>query len=516
MAYCKLSEIDGTSASPVSITHTLTVNYDQTWSLHVHGQTLTPDFCHAIASYPSKLTPEQATSLLRRVDTLKVCMGNPDDRFLELLKAKKGSITGPDGSASAYLDDTPFKLNGVRYCSTVRSSKCQVIGHNVKCESCAKYRSNLRSMYNRWEKRSRKELDLSSHINDRYLITPEKRAKITKLRTKARISHQGVIYLREKIRKLTEQCRETVDDNLHNDLISVMRENREAVSKAYPEGTFRRLFWDEQFKAASLTDSRQMKWHSVIIKWCLNLNLISSAAYHAVSNSNFIKLPSERTLQDYTSYFENKGGFQAEVDQQLVDEVQRLNLPDKGKYFGLLIDEMKIKEGLVYNKHTGKIIGFTKLGDINYTLLKIEQGDDHPPVSKYLLALMVRGTLSSLKFPYAHFATMGVTADMLLPIVDEAINRLECRDLKVISVTADGASPNRKLFHLYSSQDVSVPYKTQNVYSHTGKRWLYFFIDPPHLIKTSRNCWANSGPNGTRHMQVKYISCTCMLVNGDS
>ena len=51
-----------------------------------------------------------------------------------------------------------------------------------------------------------------------------------------------------------------------NDLISVMRENRKAVSKAYTEGTFVRLFLDEQFKAASLTDSRQMIWHPVIIK----------------------------------------------------------------------------------------------------------------------------------------------------------------------------------------------------------------------------------------------------------
>ena len=158
------------NTSPVKITHTLTVNYDQTWSLYVHSQTLKPDFCHTIASYPLKLTSEQNTYLLKRVDALNDCMGNPDDRFLELLKTKKGSIIGPDGPLSAYLDDTPFKMNGVRYCSTVRSSNCQVIGHNVKYESCAKYKSNLRYMYNHWKKCSRKELDLSSHINDRYLV----------------------------------------------------------------------------------------------------------------------------------------------------------------------------------------------------------------------------------------------------------------------------------------------------------------------------------------------------------
>ena len=167
----------------------------------------------------------------------------------------------------------------------------------------------------------------------------------------------------------------------------------------------------------------------------------------------------------------------------------------------------------MYNKHTGKIIGFTKLGDINDTLLKIEQVDDRPSVSKYLLALMVRSTLSNLNFPYG---TLGVTADMLLPIVDEAIYRLESRGLKVISITAGGASPNRKMFQLHSSQHDSlpVPYKTPNVYSPNGKRWLYFYVDPPHLVKTTRNCWANSGPCGTRHMQVHVIStCMVLLIN---
>ena len=112
------------------------------------------------------------------------------------------------------------------------------------------------------------------------------------------------------------------------------------------------------------------------------MKLISRAACHAVIGSNFIKLPSDRTLIDYTNYFENKGGFQTEVDQQLFDEVERLKLPDNRKYFGLLVDEMQIKEGLVYSEYTGKIIGLTKLGDRNDTLLKIEQVHVRPSAAK--------------------------------------------------------------------------------------------------------------------------------------
>ena len=40
-----------------------------------------------------------------------------------------------------------------------------------------------------------------------------------------------------------------------------------------------------------------------MIKWCLNLKLLSTSSYHALRTSGFVTLPSERTLRDYTSYF---------------------------------------------------------------------------------------------------------------------------------------------------------------------------------------------------------------------
>ena len=252
--------------------------------------------------YPVKLSPDTVSDLLNKLDSLRLCVGNPDSRFIQLLKAKKGKIVATNGSVSAYIDGTPTELNGVKYPETVRSSKCDIIGHTVKCEACGKYRSNLRTMHNRWQKRGEKEIDISNHINDRYLYTPEKTAKMTKLRKKARTSSQGVLYLQEKVRKLCENCGNTVDESLHSDLFTIMKENREQINSTYPEGSFARLFWEEQFKAATVKDPRQMRWHPTIIKWCLNLKLISGAAYHAVGASNFIKLPSERTLRDYTNY----------------------------------------------------------------------------------------------------------------------------------------------------------------------------------------------------------------------
>ena len=38
----------------------------------------------------------------------------------------------------------------------------------------------------------------------------------------------------------------------------------------------------------------------------------------------------------------------------------------------LLIDEIYVKEDLVYDKHTGALIGFTFLGETNDHLLKVK------------------------------------------------------------------------------------------------------------------------------------------------
>ncbi len=93
---------------------------------------------------------------------------------------------------------------------------------------------------------------------------------------------------------------------------------------------------------------------------------------------------------------------------------------------------------------------------------------------------------------------------MLWPIVWDAICRLETSGIKVLCVTADGGSSNRKFFRMHGKlNNSSLTYKTKKRYSPDG-RPLYFVADTPHLMKTARNCWSQSGVNGTRLMQVQY------------
>ncbi len=63
-------------------------------------------------------------------------------------------------------------------------------------------------------------------------------------------------------------------------------------------------------------------------------------------------------MRDYTHYFKSKTGFQSEVDKMLVEEVSLGSYTDWQKYVVILFDEMKVRESLVYDKHSSQVIGF--------------------------------------------------------------------------------------------------------------------------------------------------------------
>ena len=492
------------------ITHCVTVDDELQWALFVHNHRITSGTCQALKSIPAKLDEDSLFTLLNTVDRLHVCAGHPEKHFVEFLHSKKGALRSHDGSVVASLDDyAPVTLNGDTYSCTVRTNACERLVHGAKCQSCARYRSTLRSAYSRFLKRKTDRIsDVASHVNVRYMTTPEKRSKMRKAVLRAQGAVQEVRRIRMKVRQQMSKCGEAVEPDLHEELMKIMHDKTKSIQSAYPEGSFGRLFWEEQLRATKATDARQVRWHPMIIRWCLNLKLLSSAAYHAARTAGFIKLPSERTLRDYTHYFKHRAGFQPELNQQLRKESKVHDLPEEQKYCGIIFDEMKVRENLVYDKYTGTVIGFVNVGEINNELHAMEQkfkeDGSHTPVANHLLVLMVRGIFFKFDFPFAHFGTASITADQLFPIIWEGIRQVESIGLKVLFITADGASVNRKFFRMHRNQNDSpcVPtYKTLNPFSHEH-RPIFFISDPPHLIKTARNCWSHSAFNGTRLMSV--------------
>ena len=178
-------------------------------------------------------------------------------------------------------------------------------------------------------------------------------------------------------------------------------------------------------------------------------------------------MPSERTLRDYAHCIRDGVRFIPEVDALLVKEANMVAVKDK---LVLSWDEMKIKEGLVFDKQNCNLIGFTNVGDVNDVLDKLEQQADRPHsnVSTHMLLFMARGMFSALEFPYAHFATRGISADSLYPIVWEAVQQLESCGMNVIAFCCDGAK-----FYKMHGNSTGLVYKTPNPFCEDRDVFLF-------------------------------------------
>lgn len=241
---------------------------------------------------------------------------------------------------------------------TIRTTACDTIclpEESDRCSSCAQYRYILNAMLYRHRKSevSGQCVDPSSHTNYRYLSTPEKVERMHNLHKSARLCRKQVDRTKTRLAAVIEERGVLVDDELHGDLAKVMQDNSSKVLKAYPAGSFARIFWEQQLQAVSLKNARSMRWEPMMIRWCLYLRHLSTGAYETLRSSGAVKLPSQRTLRDFTHFTQATSGFSNEVDRQLMDLAEIGTCPEKEKYIVILMDEMHIKQSLVYNKHTG-------------------------------------------------------------------------------------------------------------------------------------------------------------------
>ena len=240
-----------------------------------------------------------------------------------------------------------------------------------------------------------------------------------------------------------EETNIEVDHEFSNDFSKILNSANDADINP-----FMRLFWEQQKKLFSRS-SKGVRYHPMIIRFCLSLAAKSPPCYEELRNSKVLILPSQRHRKDYRNAIRPQRRFNYEV----IEELKSLTNSyfDVQRYVVLLFDEMKVQSNLVLDKVTGELIGFTDLGDLELNFAVLDKTDE---IATYALTFIVRGVSSPLEFCLAHFSTNGVTAAQLMPMFWEAVCILETScNLWVICTTSDGASSNRRFYRLHKSMD---------------------------------------------------------------
>ena len=193
--------------------------------------------------------------------------------------------------------------------STIRTSVCELlVSIGVRCTKCVAFRRILNAKHHRMEK-SKNDINEdrynfypcvcrclpSSKTNYRFLSTPEKVMRMKKLHSDVKVAQQSVRCLTDKLAIVKRKNSITVDPELHSDLSAICKDASctSIIAEKHPPGSFGQIFWEQQVKANSLSNSHSMRWHPLMIWWCIYLRHLSSSAYETLRSSGVIKLPSQ-------------------------------------------------------------------------------------------------------------------------------------------------------------------------------------------------------------------------------
>ncbi|XP_076803013.1 uncharacterized protein LOC143447005 isoform X2 [Clavelina lepadiformis] len=248
------------------------------------------------------------------------------------------------------------------------------------------------------------------------------------------------------------------DDTVQVEVDKIMSDDMTAIVKAAQDedkiDNFYSIFWKEQQKLNSMKRNGE-RYHPELIK-----NVYCTAP-----------------------------GIQDNVLEEL--KSKSLSLASHERFLVISIDEMKVKENIVYNAATDRIIGFVDLG--------VDRQYNNEAPATHALQFYGRSILSNFSRPIVFYATKNTKAFHLVSMFWEVVESLAGCGFTVLALVADGASCNRKLFQLLNNSNLTVPYKCINIYQ--PEMPIYLISDPPHLLKTACNCVRSSRPGGARMMK---------------
>lgn len=253
-------------------------------------------------------------------------------------------------------------------------------------------------------------------------------------------------------------------------------------------------------------DKRQVRWDKDLLRLCLSLYSRCPAAYHELSSSGFLRLPSGRLLSYYKNTVDQKPGLNHEVFDWMLKEANRLAIAGDQRCGGLLIDEMRIQPGLQVSKEgsTFKLTGFTSLGEECKSIAALKTGCSQE-LANYVLQVSFLG-FNGFRFPIAHFPTKQASCTDLQAIVWETVSRLTSFGFETLYINLDGAIQNRQFLKI-NFPDID-PCTNFYLCKHPLARFqkMAFIMDYSHTAKKIRNSLVGSctGEKPLRTLQNEH------------
>ena len=495
-------------SSGLTTSYSFHINDDMTWRMFALHHEVNPE-SKLLNDLPTKINDDNLDQFVYKFKHMNICSGNKD--FQDVLDRRidfKDPFPSATGGSAAWVESSKGKSRLIKKeFDVIRDINCTILTvDDTCCNPCKLYRKNLLKYRDRtvgMESNETKCLD-SSHVNFRHLKIDEMEKRAQGLARSKKSALAKAAHYSKKIDKLISEDGVSVGSDQH----SLFKDIISNKMPSFEEGTPQWLLWQQQAEQ-STKSSKAMRWHPLIIRWCLSIYHTSPAAYRQLASkgNKLIVLPHVNTLKKYINFTDPVTGFNPDIIEQLIQDSKLCGLDEFKKNVSLIYDEIKIKSGLVFKRSSGKLVGFTEMGEINEEIREFKSHCDAETASterafaSYVNVFMVRGICSNLCYTFGYHASIGFTASQLIPLVWEANGVLESIGFKVRAWVCDGASPNRKCFKINGVG--AAGNWMWSLFDPTRK--VYFLSDVPHLLKTTRNNIENSHANiNSRNLHVRF------------
>ncbi|KAE8740549.1 hypothetical protein FOCC_FOCC013930 [Frankliniella occidentalis] len=435
-----------------------------------------PLYAESVNSYVDKIA-----SIMNNVQKMEICSGYDDAKFQDAWSSCSVGI----------VDHNPFLE--CRYVETIRSHNCSLLvpSNKWRCSECLKLYKPLKRLTNAINLEERPIFTANKFLTEKQKLT-----KLAKKQIDLKNTKKKLVRLRERMQEVIKKEAVVLNPAVAEDLSEILKNCTITPAQS--------VFLQQQIKASQVKKTCGMRWHPTMIRFALSVHLTSPAAYELLRQTGMVKLPSSSTLFEY-SHVENvvEG-----IDRTVLESISKrlANFPEKHKKFHVLMgDEMYISQNLVFQKSTGKMIGYTSLNHIDKEVADLEKCIDNPDremeeiIAEKVMVYMIKGISNGIKEVVATFTTGTLTANQLYVWTWQVIGALERSGIAVVAYVSDGSSVNRSFIkkHIPASiHESGIIFSTVNLAARD--RNLYFIADVPHLLKTIRNCFLNSRWDGKK------------------
>ncbi|KAH8031884.1 hypothetical protein HPB51_021073 [Rhipicephalus microplus] len=199
------------------------------------------------------------------------------------------------------------------------------------------------------------------------------------------------------------------------------------------------------------------------------LRHLSTRAYEHIRGEMLLKLPCRKTLSNYLGTTSGETGFSKLAEARLRVEAESFTVP-RSRVCSLIVDEMKIREKLQYNKQRDC---FVRHADVS-----LEQHGGDLTLANSLVCFLITG-LSTYRIPVAYYFTKGLTGPQLHKLLIFVPEKVKACGFRVVRLVSDNHRVNVNAMTLLG--DVLLTYRIEHPCD--CDRLLFLSFDACHILK---------------------------------